>query len=130
VTDEQPRETLQDLVLTRLAELGGTTGPMSARQAIRHNDAHEYVSYETVRVLARGLHSGGLTDRVAEGLSRALRVPLERVYRAAGVPMPGDRWTPPNSFARLTPSDRQLLEDVGNALLNAYDRGFRAASGE
>lgn len=129
MTDQPPRETLQELVLTRLAELGGTTGPMSARQAIRHNDADQYVSYETVRVLARGLHSGGLSDRVAEGLSRALRVPLERVYRAAGVPMPGDRWTPPTSFARLTPSERQLLEDMGNALLNAYERGRKASSG-
>lgn len=122
------QETLQELVLTRLAELGGSTGPLPARQAVRGNE--DYVSYETVRVLARGMHSGGISDRVAEGLSRSLKVPLDRVYRAAGVPMPGERWQLPDRFSRLDPAQRQLIEEMAAALLEAYDKGYRAASGE
>lgn len=125
---DQPHETLQDLVLTRLRELGDKTGPMSSREAVRRADG--LVSYETVRVIARGLHDGGVTDRVAEGLSRALQVPLARVYDAAGVPQPGDRWELPSRFSRLDAGQRRLVEEVATALLDAYDKGRKSASGE
>lgn len=121
------QEALQELVLTRLAELGGDS-PMPARQAVRGNE--HLISYETMRVLARGRHSGGISDRVAEGLSRALQVPLERVYRAAGQPAPADRWELPTRLSRLNPAQRQLLEDIGAALLDAYDKGYRAAASD
>lgn len=122
------RENLQDLVLSRLNELGDETGPMSAREATRR--AEGLVSYETLRHIARGIHAGGITDRVAEGLSRALQVPLSRVYAASGVPEPGERWQWPAKFSRLDPAQRQLVENVAAALLDAREKGRRLASGE
>lgn len=122
------RESLQQLVLRRLRELGGDREPMSAREAVRGHE--ELVSYETVRLIARGNHQGGITDRTAEGLSRALRVPVEHVYAAAGVPSPGARWRWPERFDRLSPRQRELVESLAASLLDAYDQGRRdAASG-
>lgn len=125
MSGQDPLERLQDLVLTRLRELGDETGPMSAREAARRSDS--MVSYETLRNLARGVrHTGRVTDRVAEGLSRALQVPIARVYEAAGVPEPGDRWDWPERFSRLSPAQRALVEDVAAALLEAETRARRA----
>lgn len=124
MTGADPLERLQELIVTRLRELGDSTGPMSAREAARR--AEGLVSYETIRNLARGVrHTGRLTDRVAEGLSKALQVPVTKVYEAAGVPEPGDRWVWPERFSRLTPAQRALVEDVAAALLEAYDKGIR-----
>lgn len=125
---DQPAETLQDLVLTRLAERGDGKTSMSAREAVR--GAEDLVSYETIRIIARGLHNGGITDRVAEGLSRALQVPVARVYAAAGLPQPGDRWEFPPRFSRLDPGQRVLVESVAAALLDAFEKGRKSASGE
>jgi hypothetical protein len=124
VTEPGPAERLQDLILSRLHELGDKTGPMSAREAARRADG--LVSYETLRNLARGVrHRGGISDRVAEGLARALQVPTARVYEAAGVPSPGERWQWPRRFDRLNPSQRALVEDVAAAILEAEERGRR-----
>lgn len=124
--DGSGRESLQQLVLRRLRELGGDQGPVSARQAVRGHE--ELVSYETVRVIARGVHQGGITDKTAEGLSRALKVPIAAVYEAAGVPSPGSRWEWPDRFARLSPRQRELVEQFAGALLDAYDQGRRDAT--
>lgn len=119
---------LSKLVLERLRELGDKTGPMGAREAARQADG--LVSYETLRNLARGVrHTGRITDRTAEGLSRALQVPLERVYEAAGIPAPQGRWEMPRRFDRLNPTQRALVEDVAAALLEAYDKGRRDVKG-
>lgn len=120
------RETLQQLVLRRLRELGGETGPMSARAAVQGHE--DLVSYETVRLIARGVHQGKLTDRTAEGLSEALRVPLAQVYAAAGVQSPGARWHWPQRFDRLSPRQRELVEQIAASLLDAYDQGRRDAT--
>lgn len=126
MTGDEGPSALQDLILTRLQQLGDRHGPMSAREAARRADG--LVSYETLRVLARnGKHTGRITDRTAEGLSRALQVPVEKVYEAAGVPAPSGRWEWPERFARLAPTQRSLVEDVAAALLEAYDRGRREA---
>jgi hypothetical protein len=117
------RETLQDLVLTRLQQLGDRTGPMPAREAARRSG--DRVSYETIRKIARGAHSGRIGDEVAEGLARALDVPVARVYAAAEMQDPGAPWHWPARFNRLAPSERQLVEDVAAALLGAYARGRR-----
>lgn len=123
----QPVLALQDLILTRLRELGDASGPMTAREAARRADG--LVSYETLRNLARGVrHTGRLTDRVAEGLSRALQVPVARVYAAAGIPAPGDKWEWPRRFERLDPAQRQLVEEVAAALLEAHEKGKRESS--
>jgi hypothetical protein len=126
--DPARREDLQELVLRRLAELGDSSGPMSAREAVRA--ANGMVSYELVRMIARGVHGGGVTDRVAEGLALTLRVPVERVYRAAGIPTPGTVWEWPARFSRVPNHMRPIVEDVASSLLEMYDRGYRDGRGE
>lgn len=122
---DDPVDRLQDLILTRLQQLGDRSGPMSAREAARRADGA--VSYETIRNLARGVrHRGRITDRVAAGLAKAIDVPVERIYEAAGAPTPGQRWQWPERFDRLNPSERSLVEDVAGAILDAYDRGRNA----
>ncbi len=122
----EPVERLQDLVVTRLRELGSSPGkPMSAREAARRADG--MVSYETLRNLARGVrHTGRITDRVAHGIARALQVPPSQVYEAAGVLEPGDRWEWPQRFDRLNPAQRQIVEDVAAAIMEAFEQGRRA----
>lgn len=122
VTQDEPSDRLQDLILTRLQQLGDRTGPMSAREAARR--AEGLVSFETIRNLARGgRHRGRITDRTAQGLAIALQVPVERIYEAAGAPPPGGPWEWPNRFRRLNPAQRGLVEDVAAALLDAYEQG-------
>lgn len=116
-------ESLQELVLTRLDELGDDKGPMSALQASKAAD--QLVSYETMRQIARGNHAGRISDRIAAGLAQALRVPIERVYAAAGLPTPGERWEWPRRFDRLSQAQRRVVEDVAAAVLEAYEAGRR-----
>lgn len=124
MTGADPVERLQDLILRRLAELGDETGPLSAREAARR--AEGLVSYETLRNLARGVrHTGRISNRVAEGISRALQVPVTKVYEAAGIQQPGDRWRLPERFDRLPVEQRRLVEDLASALLESYERGRR-----
>jgi hypothetical protein len=85
------------------------------------------VSYEILRQILRGEHSGNITDRTAEGLSRALDVPVNQVYMAAQVPAPVGRWSWPQRFDRLDLSQRRLVEDIAGALLDAYEKGLRDA---
>lgn len=116
---------LQELVLTRLNDLGTAGRPMSARQAALRSAGG--VSYDTLYQIANGKHTGRLRDDTARGLADALDVPVERVYEAAGVPRPQTRWQPHERFDRLTTEQRKLLESVGAALLeadrNGYERG-------
>lgn len=120
--DGEPIDRLQDLILTRLQQLGDRAGPMSAREAARQ--AEGLVSYETIRNLARGVrHKGRVTDKTARGLAKALQVPVEQIYAATGAPAPGGPWRPPERFNRLDPAQRALLEDMGAALLDAYEQG-------
>jgi hypothetical protein len=116
---------LHELVLRRLAELGEPGSPMSVRRAADRSRGR--ITYETLRVIARGEHSGKLTDKVAEGLAMALDVPLQQVYDAARVPRPQSRWVMPERFDRLDPPQRRLVEDFAAGLLEAYDKGLRDA---
>jgi hypothetical protein len=122
-----PQETLQDLVLRRLAELGTPEGPLSLRDAA--DKSRGKISYETLRLIARGRHQGAINDRTAEGLAEAVDVPLALVYRTAGVPRPGARWEWPSRFDRLPGAQRKLVEDVAAGMLEMYDKGRRDASG-
>lgn len=121
----EPVNELQQLVLRRLDELGDRTGPMSTRAAAERSGG--LVSYETLRGIARGTHSGKITDRTAEGISRALDVPLAQVYLTARVPRPQSRWRWPERFDRLDAAQRRLVEDVAAAMLEAYEKGVRDA---
>lgn len=114
---------LRELAVRRLEELGDETGPLSIRAAAERSGG--LVSHETLRSIVRGDHTNRITDRTAEGLSRALSVPVDRVYAAARVPRPRARWHWPEKFDRLDESERRLVEDVANALLNAREKGLR-----
>ena len=116
---------LQDLVLRRLAELGDDSGPMPALQAVHAADG--LISYESIRLIARGEHGGRLTDRTAQGLAKALRVPVEEVYKAAGLPMPNGPWQMPSRYEGLTARERAIVEDVAMAIVESYQRGRRDA---
>lgn len=116
---------LQDLVLRRLAALGDNTGPMSARAAAKRSRGA--ISFETLRSIARGTHSGKIADSTAEGIALALDVPVAEVYRAARVPRPRSRFVLPERFDRLDAAQRRLLIDFGSALLDAYEKGLRDA---
>jgi hypothetical protein len=113
---------LQHLVLTRLAELGTKGSPMSARKAAERSRGD--VSFHTLYAIAKGQHSGRITDRTAQGIAAALDVPVARVYDAAGAPRPQGRWLPPERLDRLTLDQRKLLEDIGYALLDADAKGY------
>lgn len=116
---------LQDLVLRRLAELGVPGSPMSIREATRRS--RDRLNYETLRKIARGEHSGDITDQTAEGLSLALDVPVQQVYAAARIPRPLSRWQWPARFDRLDLEDRRTVEEVAAALLRAREKGVRDA---
>lgn len=113
---------LQELVLTRLNDLGTRGRPMSARQAALRSRGS--ISYDTLYKIANGEHSGRLRDDTARGLAAALDVPIERVYDAAGAPRPLTRWQPPERFDRLTIEQRKALEDMAALLLAAEQRGY------
>lgn len=114
---------LQDLVLRRLAELGVPGAPMSIREATRRG--RDLINYETLRKIARGEHSGVISDQSAEGLALAIEVPVAQVYQAARAPRPLTRWHWPPKFDRLDLDDRRVVEDVASALLRAHERGMR-----
>jgi hypothetical protein len=118
---------LQQLVVRRLHDLGDATGPMSARAAAARSRG--LVSYETLRVIARGDHSGRISDDTAQGLAFALDVPLSQVYEAMSTPQPTKRWELPARFDRLSPAQRKVVESVAAAMLEAYEQGQRNANG-
>jgi hypothetical protein len=110
--------TLDALVTQRLAELGISSRAAAARSRDR-------VSYETVRKIASGKHSGRISDQTAAGLALALDVPLGRIYEAASAPRPVSRWAWPERFDRLPLTQRAMVEDLASALLDAYEHGVR-----
>jgi hypothetical protein len=116
---------LQDLLLRRLGELGTPGAPMSIRQATER--ARGLVSYEILRKIVRGEHSGRISDSTAEGIALAVDVPAATVYQAARVPRPLSRWQWPARFDRLDPAQRRLVEDVAASLLESYEKGMRDA---
>jgi hypothetical protein len=119
---------LQQLVLTRLAELGEPGRPMSLRAAAER--ARGLTTHHTLTAIANGEHSGRISDRTAEGIAAALDVPVTRVYDAAGAPRPHGRWHWPDKFDRVRPEDRVLIEDLAAALLKAEERGYERARRE
>lgn len=119
-------EGLADLVSTQMIKLGGEAGPISLRDVVQRSG--DRLSVETLRRIARGDHQGNISDRVAEGLSIGLEIPLVRIYEAAGIPQPSRRWDWSPKFDRLSMSERSIVEDVARGFLAAYERGRRDAS--
>lgn len=129
MSESTPRpgiEGLADLVAGRMATLGGQDGPLSLRNVVTRSG--DRLSVETLRRIVRGEHQGNIGDRVAEGLSIALEIPLKKIYEAAGLPQPSRRWDWNPKFDRLSMGERQIVEDVARGFLHAYERGRRDAS--
>lgn len=118
---------LQQLVADRLAELGDRRGPLSARQAAAR--AKGKVSYETLRLILRGEHSGKLTDDVVDGLALALDVPRSRVLGAMGRQMhqPLPPFALPARADQLSRAQRKVVLGVIDAILDASEAAQDAA---
>src|SRR5215213_288767 len=108
---------LQQLVETRLRELGDHRGPLSTRQAAAR--AGGKVSYETLRLIRTGRHSGSISQDVAEGLALALDVPLTKVLAVAGRRIPQGPFVLPKRAEALTKSERGVVLSVVDAILDA-----------
>ncbi|MGL5858051.1 MAG: hypothetical protein ACRC35_06545 [Angustibacter sp.] len=112
----QPQN-LQELVDRRLWELGERGKPLSTRMAAQRS--HGKVSYETLRLLQSGKHSGSVNRDTAEGIAEALDVPLNRVLRLAGQRIPQGPFVLPKKADTLTPSERATVLSVVDAILDA-----------
>lgn len=104
---------LQRLVQDRADELGIT----SARELTRR--AGGTVSYETIRRILIGKHSGRLTDDIAAGLAMALSLPVARVREAAELAPTLGPWHWPTRFEVLDFEDRRLVEAIASRLAAA-----------
>lgn len=122
----EPVTTLQHLVLDRLRDLGDRSGPLSTRLAARRSGGK--VSYETLRKIARGEHSGDISDDVAQGIALALEVPLSQVHAAAGQRPALGRFELPRRADRLTAAERRTVIAVVDSLLNAREVTAQALS--
>jgi hypothetical protein len=116
---------LQQLVDRRLRELGDHRGPMPTRRAAARSGGK--VSYETLRLLKLGQHSGSISAEVAEGLALALDVPLSTVLQVAGQRIPLGPFLLPKRAETLTKSERAVVLSVVDAILSAADQDRSAA---
>jgi hypothetical protein len=117
---------LAEAVTSQMLKLGGADGPLSLRNVVARSRGR--LSTENLRRIARGEHQGNFSDRVAEGLSIALEIPLAEVYRLAGLPQPKTRWVWDAKYDRLTLAQRAIVEDVASGFLMAYEQGRRDAA--
>jgi hypothetical protein len=108
---------LQQLVERRLRELGDHRGPMPTRRAAARSQGK--VSYETLRLLKIGQHSGAISTEVAEGLALALDVPLTTVLEVAGQRIPLGPFVLPKRAETLTKAERAVVLSVVDAILTA-----------
>ena len=116
---------LQQLVERRLRELGDHRGPMPTRRAAARSEGK--VSYETLRLLKLGQHSGAISPEVAEGLALALDVPLATVLEVAGQRIPLGAFVLPKRAETLTKAERAVVLSVVDAILSAAGQDRSAA---
>lgn len=113
------QETLQQLVQRRQRELGGSGGPISTRQVWLRGGGEDEWSYETVRrIVELGHHKIG--DRVADRLALALNVPVSKILEAAGQRQRGEPFVLPARANRLSPTERNLVRSLVDAILGQY----------
>lgn len=123
---KQGPTSLAELVTAQMHKLGGPSGPLSLRNVVDRSRGR--LGVENLRRIARGEHQGNFSDKVAEGLSIALEIPLAEVYRVAGLPQPKSRWDWPSKYDRLSLAQRAIVEDVAGGFLMAYEEGRRDAA--
>lgn len=106
-------QSLQRLVQDRADELSITSARELARRAAGK------VSYETIRRILIGKHSGRLTDDIAAGLAMALELPVARVREVAELAPSLGPWHWPTRFEVLDIEDRRLVEAIASRLAAA-----------
>ena len=111
---------LQQLVDRRLRELGDHRGPMPTRRAAARSEGK--VSYETLRLLKLGRHSGSISLEVAEGIALALDLPVTTVLEVAGQRIPQGPFVLPKRADTLTKSERAVVLSVIDAILDAAEQ--------
>lgn len=116
---------LQELVERRLRELGDHRGPMPTRKAAARSGGK--VSYETLRLIKLGQHSGSINEDTAEGIALALDLPLEVVLTLAGRRIPQGSFELPKRAETLTKSERAVVLSVVDAILGAAEQDRSAA---
>lgn len=102
---------LARLIADRIAELD-----VSYRETAHRSNGR--LSYETVRNIALGKHTGLLRENAIEGLHVALRIPRRVIVEAMGEPWP---W--PDRFRQLGPDDRARVEALADELLAKRNEG-------
>ena len=113
VPDPPPAvDPLRALIQSRLDELG-----WSLREAARHTDG---ASYETFSAIMRGKGPRRPMDRTLDAISEALRIPVDKVYAAAGLTTPTP-WILPQRFYRIPVHHRPLYEALMGAELEALE---------
>lgn len=108
---------LHELVERRLTELGDHRGPLPTRRAASRSEGK--VSYETLRLLKIGQHSGSISHEVAEGIALALDLPVNTILRVAGQRIPQGPFVLPRRAESLTKSERSAVLSVVDAILDA-----------
>lgn len=111
---------LQQLVDRRLKELGDHRGPMPTRRAAARSEGK--ISYETLRLLKLGRHSGSITLETAEGLALALDLPLQDILEVAGQRIPQGPFELPRRADTLTKAERAVVLSVIDAILDAAEK--------
>jgi hypothetical protein len=110
LVDSEP-EMLRQLVHRRLQEL-----EIDPRQAA-HNSGRA-ISHDTLYSILRGEHRGGLRPECADGLAKALRLPVAQVWASVGKTEPHP-WIWPERFNRLESWQREIVEQVAVDFLKA-----------
>jgi lambda repressor-like predicted transcriptional regulator len=106
-------EMLRQLVYRRLKELG-----IDPRQASRNSGYA--VSHDTLYCILREEHRGVLKPQSAEGIAKALRIPVAQVWASVGETEP-DPWIWPERYNRLELWQREIVEQVAAGFLKANE---------
>lgn len=86
------------------------------------------VSFSTVSKILKGSYKPG--ERILQGLSRALDIPIERLRAAAGTAEPGTPFRLPDYASRLSPEERSAVEHLVRVMVDAKDNRKAVADDE
>lgn len=115
-TDTPAMTPLQELIVTRMAELDLSFRGASARSG-------GLVSHGTLNAITLGRHSGHFDDETLRGIALALDLPQSKVREAAGMdPRTPTEFRLPKKANRLSPSERKAILAMVDALLDDQRR--------
>lgn len=128
-------ETLQDLSHRRLRELKGGKHEASSLRSL-HNSlpmnkvGKPLISYETLRQIHTGVHSGNISDETADALALMWRIGVDVVLKAAGQRPRLGPFELPSRAQRLTAKERRIVLGVIDAILEAGDEEAQVSGEE